>query len=311
MTEVAGEGHLVGTNGEREDSGHQLPTYDGPRVDLIGIGVQKAATTWLFSNLTDHPDVGMAIEGRPTRKEQNFFNRHYERGFRWYDDNFEAGRLNSEFSVLYFHDANVPERLHRYNPAARLVLCLREPAARAYSHHRHEFRRGRLTADRYDFWSALPANPSYLEQGLYATHLRRWLKFFPLEQIHVVLHDDVIQRPEEVITGVYAFAGVETTFRSPSLRANVNGPVKVRSELAAKALSASSSVVKTLLGPTIHEAVKGTGISDIVRRANAEVVSQVEVPPLDPEGQARLRAIFAQEVERLEALIGRDLSAWR
>ncbi len=311
MTEAVGEGHPVEANPQRGDGPYELPPYEGPRVDLIGIGVQKAATTWLFSNLTDHPDVGMAIAGRPTRKEQNFFNRHYERGFRWYDENFEAGRLNSEFSVLYFHDANVPGRLHRYNPDARLLLCLREPAARAYSHHRHEFRRGRLTADRYDFWSALPANPSYLEQGLYATHLRRWLELFPLEQIHVVLHDDVIEQPEEVIAGVYAFAGVETTFRSPSLRAKVNGPVKVRSELAAKALSASSSVVKTLLGPTIHEAVKGTGISGVVRRANVEVVDQVEIPPLDPEGRVRLRAMFAGEVERLEEMIGRDLSTWK
>ena len=103
----------------------------GPRVELIGIGVQKAATSWLFQCLADHPEIGVALEGRPTRKELNFFNRFWERGYGWYDDNFEPGRKNMEFSVLYFHDRNVPERVHQYNPDARLLLCLREPAARA------------------------------------------------------------------------------------------------------------------------------------------------------------------------------------
>ena len=54
-----------------------LPTF-------LGIGVQRAGTTWLHTLLNSHPDVYMPTH----RKEIRFFDRYYERGLSWYEEFF-------------------------------------------------------------------------------------------------------------------------------------------------------------------------------------------------------------------------------
>ena len=52
------------------------------KVDFIGIGVQKAATTWLFSCLKEHPQIRVAVD--KNNKELNFFNYNYVKRYTCY-----------------------------------------------------------------------------------------------------------------------------------------------------------------------------------------------------------------------------------
>ncbi len=82
-------------------------------VDFIGIGVQKSATTWLYSMLISHPEIKGA-KGGLKNKEVNFFNRSYFLGFDWYSNKFEFGdRIVGEFSTLYFPECSVVRRANR------------------------------------------------------------------------------------------------------------------------------------------------------------------------------------------------------
>lgn len=155
-------------------------------VDFIGIGAQKCATTWIFFNLIKHPKI--RDSQLSSNKEINFFNHFYYKGTDWYDRQFHFGDwLVGESSPLYFCEPSVPVRIKQYNPEIKLLLSLRNPVDRAYSQHRHEVMRNRLGGDKIIFENALPGNPSYIEQGLYATHLSHWLEHFPKERIFISL----------------------------------------------------------------------------------------------------------------------------
>jgi len=281
------------------------------KIGLIGIGVQKAATSWLFRCLKEHPEVRGAVAEEVNGKEVNFFNHRFERGYSWYHGLFEFGDwVNAEFSVLYFHDSDVPARMKEYNPEARLLLSLRNPVDRAWSHHRHEVRHGRLPPDLWKFSDARDLNPSYLSIGLYATHLERWLEHFPAQQIHVTLHDELRLDPIEVIRSVYDFAGVAKDHEPRSLREEVNVAVGNRRpglDLAMKKISRSA---RSILGNWPVELAKATGIPDRVRARNKVLIGEEIVPPLDRAERAGLVDYYAEQIQGLSLLINKDLDHW-
>src|SRR3989339_1804269 len=105
------------------------------KVDIIGIGVQKSATTWLYTCLSEHPEIRCS-----SKEEMNYFDDSlsYSKGFEWYHAHFKFGAWKTaEYSPTYFYDKNVPARIHTYNPDSKLILSLRNPIERAFSHYRH------------------------------------------------------------------------------------------------------------------------------------------------------------------------------
>src|SRR5690606_5014485 len=177
-----------------------------PCVDFVGIGVQKAGTTWLHRMLSAHPDVFMA---QADDKDLRFFNAFYDRGYLWYERHFATTRAQrrGEFSTSYFYSKDAPERVYRYNPKMRLLLSLRDPVARLISHHRHEIRLGRIAHD-LPLERAIESNPSYVEQSRYFTQLSRWLEWFPLSSFHVVIFEEMFEDAARTVRDLYAFVGV-------------------------------------------------------------------------------------------------------
>lgn len=279
--------------------------YD-ERIDFIGLGAQKSATSWMFQCLMEHPEIRVG-----THKEAHFFNFRYQNGYAWYQQQFEFGDWKTgEFSTLYLPDANVPARIHAYHPGVKLLVSLRNPVDRAYSQHIHNVRQGRLPPELFDFAKAVALNPSYLEQGLYATHLRRFLEYFPREQIHVMLYDDVKAAPDRVMEGLYRFLAVDDGFRPQSRGERINVARRYRNRFAARVFNGAEDTVKRVLSDSAVEQVKKLGIQEMYRRWNEVPVDSIQVPPLADAERARLTAWFAPEVEALQELLDRDLSAW-
>lgn len=294
-----------------------VPGAGSGRVDVIGIGTQKSASTWLYQCLIEHPSVRPAKVPKGSRvgftpKEVNFFNRFYERGYSWYHRWFDFGPWRTiEFSVLYFHDRNVPARIHAYNPEAKLLVTLRNPIDRAFSHHKHEVRRRTLPPRLQDFWTALQENPSYVEQGRYAEHLERWLEYFDRSQLHVILYDDIRADSEGVLSRAFEFLGVCEDFRATRTYARVNDAQGARLPALHRLLARGSEIISEHLGETPLRLAKTTGIPRLVRRLNRVDLDRAPIAPLTPSDRQRLAEYFSDDVERLGRLLGRDLSHWR
>jgi Sulfotransferase domain len=241
--------------------------------DFLVIGAQKSGTTALYTYLRRHP----SIVG-PFWKEICFFDRHWWRGEAWYRGQLplrSRGKLVGEASPSYIFHPLAPARVSALVPDVRLIVLLREPTARAYSHYQHEVAlareplsfedaldrederlRGeveRLVADPRAFSRAW-WDHTYVARGLYADQLERWLEFFPREQMLVVTNEELGARPAETYATVVSFLGAPP-----------------------HALAAY---------PRVFER---------------------EYPPMRPETRVALAERFAEPNRRLEQLLGRPL----
>jgi len=173
---------------------------EGPqrRVGIFLAGVQKAATTSMHAYLAEHRTLA------PARiKETHFFD---DERLDWNAPDYAAfhaffGAVPAEAQAfdatpIYTFWPPALNRIRRYNAAARLIVLLRDPIERAYSHWAMEHRRGWETmpfgeAIR-DGRARLPTTSpllrawrvfSYVERGFYAGQVRRALSLFPRHQI--------------------------------------------------------------------------------------------------------------------------------
>jgi hypothetical protein len=191
------------------------------------VGAMKCGTTSLHNYLTQHPQVIA-----PLRKEVHYFDTNLAKGEAWYRANFgktsEPG-LNLDSSPYYLFHPCVPLRARALVPDAKLIVLLRDPVRRAYSHYWHERDMKRETLS---FEDAIAAEPdrlgeaeeklargeierstahqhfSYLARGRYAGQLRRWLQCYPRERILVLRFEDLAAQPMAVLDQTLGYLGL-------------------------------------------------------------------------------------------------------
>lgn len=278
------------------------------KPNFIGIGAQKCASSWLYDILADHPQVGLSA-----KKELDFFTHHYDNGHAWYESHFPRApgiEVVGEISPSYFHEASAAARARTFRPDARILVSLRDPVERALSQHRHLVRIGVLSGPDFTFESGLAHNPSYLEQGLYATHLRRWLDHFPAEQVLVVLMDDIRADAAAVAATVYRFLGIAPGHRPAALHEKSNPSYVVRNRLMDRGVKSLRNGARRLGLQPLWKRLGDSGLRAIYRSYNRRP-SQAVIPEPQPETLASLRSRFLPEVDALERLLARDLSAWK
>ncbi len=204
--------------------------------DFIIAGAQRCGTTSLYNNLVQHPDVTSALV-----KEIHFFDVHFRRGPSWYRSHFPSylgaylrrlrGRatVTGEASPYYLFHPHAARRVAATVPNAKIIVMLRNPIDRAYSHYQHERRRG---FEPLDFGAAIEAEQarmagelprmldneeydsfayrhhSYLARGMYASQLRAWRALVPAERMLVLRSEDFYRDPRLTMREVATFLGL-------------------------------------------------------------------------------------------------------
>jgi hypothetical protein len=224
----------------RKQAGHFLRSLTGPMrllPDFVIIGAQKCGTTTLYQHLAEHPNVLPA-----SRKEVHFFDGRFGRGLNWYRGHFatraarrirewrrEAPLLTGEASPLYLFHPHAARRLKAVLPGAKLIVVLRNPVDRAYSHYQRELRGGfeqltfeeaiereeerlrgereRMLADEF-YRSYNYAHYSYKARGRYAEQLRAWFELFSREQFLILSNAELGRDPRATFERVHAFLGL-------------------------------------------------------------------------------------------------------
>jgi len=173
--------------------------------DFVGIGVQKAGTTWWYQLLSEHPGVSTRAD---LHKERHFFDRFGTRPFGSSDvEDYQGwfprrrGSLAGEWTPDYFTLPWVPPLLREAAPEARLLLILRDPVERFRSGLAHQQSVG-VSRDGATIADAV-------ERGFYDRALTRWLEHFELEQLLVLQHERCITDFEAQLATTFAFLGLE------------------------------------------------------------------------------------------------------
>jgi hypothetical protein len=202
----------------------------------VGVGAQKAGTSWWNRLIQAHPDVVNA-GGAP--KELHFFDRSWETPFgdddaRAYQRHFPVpeGKYAGEWTPGYLIDFWTPELIARAAPDARVLVLLRDPVERFRSGLTHQLATSSKPLGHRDIQGAFG-------RGIYTPQLRRVLEAFPAERVWVGQYEACRADPARELSRTYEFLDLAPHELDPDeFRSEVNPTTRRKFEPSA-ALRAS------------------------------------------------------------------------
>jgi Sulfotransferase domain len=186
----------------------------GRLPNFLHLGPGKTGSTWLHEVLATHPQIYFS-----DAKDLYFFSRYYDRGLDWYSAQFRGAqpehKIIGEVSPDYLTRPEVSDRiLECLGPDVRFMVTLREPGSRAFSAYLHLRRHG-LAAP--TFIQTARDTPSLLDDGRYATNLRRYLRLFDPKSLYLGVFDDLQAEPQAFLDNITEWLEVGRQIISPAL----------------------------------------------------------------------------------------------
>jgi Sulfotransferase domain len=270
-----------------------LPTF-------IAVGPGRTGTTWLDDVLRARVCLALV-------KETTFFSLFWDRGVDWYASLFRGcapGQVAGEVCP-YFTWPEAPERISQVIPRCKIIVTLRDPVDRTYSHYKmmraHVFTRGTLQ-------EAMAKDRQLREGSRYGTYLPRWFERFGRENVLVADYDDLRSNPQGFLDPICDFIGISRFTvgarreRDSALNMYDRAPRNRRLAQNARHLKFS------LMGHGYYRTVNLLSELGVWQWCMGR---GEKFPPLTPEQDAWLRELYRPEIERLEELLGRDYSKWK
>ena len=271
------------------------------QLKVVGVGPQKTGTTWLDMCLREHPRLCFP----KGTKETFFFDGHFDKGWSWYWPHFQhcsKDQFCIEIGPSYFDVPETATTIYQHNPDCRIIVNLRDPAARSFSLYLHHRSRGRFNCD---FLEAVRKMPRIIESSRYSMHLRRWIEMFGREQILIILQDDISAFPEEVLERVYKFIGIGSLPPPVFAHEHVNvASVTVFPSLARFFTQKARWFRDRRLYGCVNLLIK-LGLKRTYARSSGTL------PRLEPEIRKILIQEFEPDIKYVEEILNRPLPAWR
>ncbi len=294
-------------------------------------GAPRCGTTALYVYLGEHPNIFL-----PEIKEFHYFASDFpdvQKITLKSDDEYlkmfaGAGEQHlaiGEVSPLYIYSKTALPKIREFNPAAKIILILRNPIDFVQSVH--QLNLSLLRDDESDFEKAWRLQDSrkqginipsscrepgllfYGELGLFGKHVERVFEIFPRKQVHVILFDDFSTNPGAVYENILAFLGVPSDGRQEFLP--VNASFENKSKTMAKILHPPKVIYKSfiklasLFGPNFMKKINV--LYGQIEKFNTRRASR---HPISPLLKTELQSYFREDIQKLSQLMGRDLSQW-
>jgi len=284
------------------------------------VGAPKTGTTALSEYLRQHPAVFMA---KP--KEPHFFAddlpqlktvQSLEQYRAIFESESDTHIATGEASVWYLFSSVALHNIRKFNPAAKIIIMLRNPIELAYSLHSQLLMS--TDEDLPDFGTAWRAQDDraagrriprtcresailqYRYTCLLGKQLEKALEIFPKEQVQIFLFDDFKRNTRSIYETTCDFLGVSKTPQPDFTVVNANK--YYRSRRIAELLERPPEIFSTkILG------FKLSHIRKFMRRLNSKVAPR---QTMDDALRKELTDYFRSDIHLLETLIERDLSHW-
>jgi len=290
----------------------------GRKPNLFLIGAMKSGTTYLCKRFKAHPDIFMCEPDEPSyfvepRDLKAVWPDMWRRGF-WrsedlYLDLFRdagdapiLGEASTNYTKLPVV-AGVPDRIAAFNPQARFIYLVRDPAERAISHYWHMVRHG---DEHRPILQALRCDPQYINVSYYAMQIKPFLERFGHDRVRVIVHERLIVDPASVMRGVYEWLGVDAAAADFS---GFGEPENVAPEVVSmplwggvpRRLRQTPALQRAInwIPQAAHQALHRLTTRE-VRRSDVDVVDAI----------AFLRATQAPQTDELAQLLGCSFPEW-
>ena len=278
--------------------------------DSLIIGAPKCGTTSLYHYLGGHPQIYAS-----SQKEPHFYSYAGEERPHWgmksvdsYIALFEGARSGQhrlEASTWYLYSDTAAEKIREYAPDTKCIALLRQPVDRAYSSWSFRVQQGweapsfedaiaeeKSRIEKGDRWDV-----HYLNAGLYFEQVHRFYEQLGQDQVRIFLFDDFTEDAEAIVRDALSFLGLNPI---PTINADtVHNPTRFPRSQALNRLRTAGNL-RQVAHLILPEFVRAT-----FRRWN-----QKQRPPIDPAFRKALTERVWPDVEKLERLLGIDLSRW-
>ncbi|WP_292291293.1 sulfotransferase [Marivita sp.] len=229
------------------------------------IGPMKAGTSWIYQYLLTRQDVCLPAG----IKETFYFDRYASRGDEWYRKHFShydpsCHKVIVEVAPTLFHSSDAPGRIRTSLGTVPLIVTLRDPIKRAWSHYMHLQRKG---FTRKDLTSALEHFPEILDASLFDAQLERWCSEMPGSPLTVLRLEDLIA-DREAYTQALCEALDLPFQQAPEHLGETNAGGIPPSFLVAKLGRQAADIIRWGGGYRIVNFAKKVGLKDIFFGAN-------------------------------------------
>jgi hypothetical protein len=293
--------------------------------DFLLIGAAKSGTTTLFEYLNNHPEVFV-----PKKKELFYFsfgnktprytNANFLSMLTWRTNDyinefkFVKDKIIGECSTSYLYTAKTTiENIHNlYGVRAkdlRIIVILRNPVDRSFSHYTHLVRNGlenlpfekaiekdNIQARKNEIWGF-----DYLEYGNYANQLQAFLQIFPLVK---VLYFEDLKKPDHMLEDLKSFLGLNTSFPKTKIKTfNPSGIPKHKRTLRILRNKKLQRFINFLAPKKLTFQLKAI-------RDNWTSKTMIRVQ-MNPETKKKLSAHYSTEIDNLAKLLNRSLDHWK
>lgn len=290
-----------------------------PRPSFFLVGAPKCGTSSLCHYLRQHPEIFI-----PRKKELHFFAQDLElpRYFGSLDEYLDVfdgddRQHAGEGTPWYLYSRTAAEEIRRFNPQAKVLISIRSPVDMVYSLFRFRrytgleqskslvevLERERAYLSGTGKSDRITPNVIYAAAAMYTEQIGRFLDAFGPDNVHVVFFEELEGDPHRVYRGVLRFLGASEDFR-PDFR-NVNRTGRIRSERFQQRIAHLPPRLKRV-AYAFPRAIRRPTYRALCRLNT----SYAPPPPLEPDLRRRLVDQFRPDVERLGALLGRDLGHW-
>jgi hypothetical protein len=289
------------------------------KIDLMIIGAQKAGTTSLQNYLNEHPEIlgHPQIEFGYFKDDKTYAN-GYENEF---SRHFTSGSVNGAKAVIakntgMYDSEKALERLQQHNSDCKLVFIVREPVSRAYSSYSMEKFNGWLKRDFSELKTVIEKKQFddvmykfFIRLGLYSDYLKSIYKYFPREQVKIVLFERLKKDPVSVCREIFQWLKVDPSF-TPGTEKEYNVTQKPKSELFSKILinlrkesNPLKKLAKKVLPYTVFTRI-GTSLVEFNK-------SSKKAEPISQEMREYLHSYFEPYNKELEEMAKINLDSWR
>ena len=226
------------------------------KPNLFLVGAPKAGSTFLWTILKEHKDIFFSTN---PEKEINYFSFDELRSNSYYKDykisnekeylnvfkNGQSVKYLADGSVSYFAYPSLPKKLYKFNREAKIVVIVRDPINRAFSHYNMDKRMGYATesfsdylinkGNKYDKFIH-----QYIENSLYYKHVKNYLEYFGKDQVCVLQLEQI----DIDIERLYDFLDIEKSeFKNNYVKINAN---KEPRNIISRTLQHNRSLTTTL-----------------------------------------------------------------
>ena len=286
------------------------------KVDFFIVGAPKAGTTSLYHYLNEHPQIEMSLQKEPdyfSDKEIQIQGLYYSRNRIDTEEKYN-GLFNTqkkdvifgEGSVSYLFYPTVAQDIKVYNPNAKIIIMLRNPIDRAFSHYLMDYRLGLVSDSFEDIINKKSKHKNahlfyqqYIKVGEYAAQLKRYCDIFDKKNILLIDYENFKSDVTGTVNSAYSFLNISAEF-SVDINKKHNTFTMPKNKLIRFVYS--FVIIRNILSFIFPK--------NIIKAVRLILFTKDKKPKLLEETRNQLKDYFSNDVRLLGNLIGKDYSKW-